>query len=154
MLRDLAILGPMTASDGTPTDCAITIHSVTDGDTVRLFRRWEVSRVPFPAGALVMDEIRELYDDPQRAPAGLAARLCYVDTPERGQPGYKEATADLAHWLMDNARDLRGLIYEHGGFDRLLVDLYAAGDVHNTASQWMLRYGNGGKGWLPYVRGQ
>jgi hypothetical protein len=140
--------------DGTPTDCTLTIYSVTDGDTVRMFRRWVASRLSYAVGdGLMLDEVQELYDDAAQAPTGVAARLCFVDTPERGQDGYKAATQDLADWLAAHAYGLRGLVYQHGGFDRMLVDIYAGGNIGDTASQFMLTLANNGAGWPPYIEG-
>lgn len=122
------------------TDWAIDrIVSVTDGDTVRLMRSRSLG---------VSDGLETLQRDAE--PKGVPIRLVNVDTPERAQPRHEEARADLRNWLLMNLPLLRVITYPGGGFDRLLGDIYANGDVGNTASQYMLR----DRGWLPYVRGK
>lgn len=138
------------------TDCALTLFSVTDGDTVRVLRRWVASRVTFSVGSgLLLDDVRELHDDPVRHPRGLPGRQVHVDTPERGQPGYKEATADYAAWFERYRGRIRAWVWDQGegGFSRLLIDPYVADDPDNTAARWMLTEANNGKGWPPYIEG-
>lgn len=128
------------------TDWAIDrVVSVTDGDTVRLVRSRSLG---------ISDGLETFQCDSE--PKGVAIRLVNLDTPERGEPGYTEARDDLDAWLSDPAwlaawrTDLRVITYPGGGFDRLLGDIYMAGDIGNTASQYMLRE----RGWLPYVKGK
>lgn len=123
------------------TDWAITtITKVTDGDSLRCFRR----RTTTLADGLQQD----VYDT-----SSVAIRLITLDTPERGQAGYTDARDDVLWWLSKHP-DVRIETWQGGGFDRLLGDVYDAADRTMTLSQWMLRYGNNGQGWLPYVRGQ
>lgn len=78
----------------------------------------------------------------------VSVRLVWLDSPERGQPGWAQARDDLTAWL-DAALAmgcLRVLIYDGGaGWDRLLGDfINAAGE---SASVHMMTE----KGWPPYV---
>lgn len=122
---------------------------VVDGDTVRIIRE-RVERVD------ALEQITRDVADPDNDGDvdGVSVRLVNLDTPERGEPGYSEAKADLAQWLTDHAATMRVRTYgATGGFDRLLGDFYVPGangvDI-DTASQWMMRE----RGWLPYVPGQ
>lgn len=126
-----------------------------DGDTARLLRRRvdAVLEETTDLGPLVMRDwrVREVEDDVTDFPGGLPGRLVNLDTPESGQPGYREAAADLAHFCDMNAGDLRCITYDQGGgFDRLLIDLYVieAGYGRYTATEWMLE-----RGWPPYLKG-
>lgn len=139
-----------------PIDAEMRVFSVTDGDTVRIFRRWREESLAQPcAPGLLMDEHREFYDDPVVFPRGVAARLVHLDTPEHAdRAAWDKARAELLTWLAHRTGRLRCIFTEEpGAFDRILVDIYTEGDRSDTASQWMLLYGNDGQGWLPYVRG-
>lgn len=103
-----------------------------DGDTVTLYR----SRI-----AMLGDERYLITDvEPQ------AVRLVWVDTPERGQPGYAQADADLDEWIGKRMGYLRVICYESAGWDRLLGDLIDAG-TGESASQYLMTV----KGWPAYV---
>lgn len=80
------------------------------------------------------------------APAEASIRLIRLDTPERGQPGYREATADARAWLLERTGRLRVEVLGAGGLGRLLGDIYTAGDRGDTLTQHMLRLG-----WEPWV---
>ena len=143
----------------TAIDAAITrLFSVTDGDTVRVFRRWREIDIGNPVTpGLLMDEIRDFYDDPVVSPRGVAIRLVHLDTPESrtDRPGWQRAKDDLTAWLTARDGHLRCVFTEEpGAFDRVLADIYTADNRADTASQWMLLHGNGGAGWPPYVKGQ
>lgn len=113
------------------------IVKVTDGDTLRLVR----SRI------IELDGNDYLLADANHR--GVPIRLTWVDTPERGQPGYTQARDDLITWTETiAAQPLRVICYESGGFDRLLGDLIDA-DGH-SASQWLMTE----RGWPPYVKGK
>ncbi len=128
----------MTAPVG--TDWAVDrVVTVTDGDTLRLIRRRTLT--------IDSDLACDVYD---ANPRGVPVRLVTVDTPERGQAGYADATRDVTAWLELHAGRVRVETWPGGGFDRLLGDLYVAGDRSDTLTQWMLR----DRGWLPYVRGE
>jgi endonuclease YncB( thermonuclease family) len=99
------------------------VPRITDGDTVRLVR----SRV------IELDGRRYRLTDAE--PTGVPIRLVWLDTPERGQPGYLQARDDLAHWIWDRA-DITVVCYESAGFDRLLGDLIDA--EGNSASQYLM----------------
>jgi len=143
---------------GTDWNRVIPVRGV-DGDTVRIRREqlaWTLLEECELGDTLVLQEwkLRVVADDPLEVPRGLAARLVNLDTPERGEPGYAEAGADLWAWLMEWAQQLRCVTYDTGGgFDRVLVDIYVlAADgrtVADSATQHMLR-----EGWAPYVPGQ
>lgn len=79
-------------------------------------------------------------------PAEASIRLIRLDTPERGQPGYREAKADAAAWLGERAGRLRVEVLGAGGLGRLLGDVYAAADRGDTLTQHMLRLG-----WDPWL---
>lgn len=120
------------------------VTKVVDGDTVRVHRSRKLA---------YLDGIEILARDATPdgvIPYGVPVRLVNLDTPERGEAGYEQAREDLREWLMENLPVLRVITYPGGGFDRLLGDIYVAGDIGNTATQHMLR----DKGWPPYVRGK
>ena len=150
-------------AQGTDWNLCELVRAV-DGDTARIRRAqltWRRTRDDEVGDSLrcerwIVDVIR---DDVEELPDGLAGRLVNLDTPERGEPGYREAAADLAAWCARAGHRLRCITYDQGGgFDRMLVDLYVIGEdgfaIAETASQWMLTQGNGGAGWPPYVRGK
>jgi len=112
-----------------------TVVSVTDGDTVRL-RRSRVIELDGRTYRITDEDVR-----------GVPIRLTWLDSPERGKPGYREAHDDLAAWI-DSRQGLRVICFESGGWDRIMGDLVDADG--ESASQWMMRE----KGWLPYVKGQ
>jgi len=121
-----------------------TVVSVTDGDTVRLRR------------SRVIELDGRTYRITDEDPRGVAVRLTWVDTPERGDAGYKQAHDELANWVRMHADGLgdglRVVCYESGGWDRLMGDLLDADG--NSASQWLMTEGNSGAGWPAYVRGK
>jgi endonuclease YncB( thermonuclease family) len=119
----------------------VAFVKVTDGDTLRLVRERTID--------FADDYVTVIRDRDEVK--GVPIRLVTLDTPERGQPGWGDAKADLTDWVFQHAHELMVTTYgETGGFDRYLGDLWVAGDRGNTASQHMLR----DKGWPPYVRGQ
>lgn len=133
----------------TPTDWEVEgVVRVVDGDTVRIIRE----QTEVIDG---LEQITRDVADPDNDGDvdGVSVRLVNLDTPERGEPGYSEAKADLASWLIAHAETMRVRTYgATGGFDRLLGDFYVPGpngDI-DSASQWMMRE----RGWLPYVKGQ
>lgn len=68
----------------------IGIEKVVDGDTVDLHLWRSTTLDAFDATISITSKgIRRL-------------RLLGIDTPERGQPGYKEARDYLANWLIEN----------------------------------------------------
>lgn len=114
------------------------VAKVTDGDTVKLIR----SRVMCIDGK----DFRVTDVEPE------SIRLVWVDTPERGKPGYKQATEDLAAWIKEHAdglgEGLRVVCYDSGGWDRVMGDLIDADGA--SASQWLMVE----RGWPPYVEGK
>lgn len=77
----------------------------------------------------------------------MSVRLVWVNTPERGKPGYRAACDELTEWL-DRAMamgTLRVYIYDGGaGWDRLLGDVVNARG--ESASQHMMIE----RGWPAY----
>jgi endonuclease YncB( thermonuclease family) len=119
------------------------IVKLTDGDTLRVRR----SRVVNLDGR----HFRQTDVKPDGTPGDVAIRLTWVDTPEKGQPGWAEARADLQAWLSTAVIDgLTVVCYAHGGFERLLGDLYDA--TGQSASEYLMTQGNGGAGWPPYEK--
>lgn len=116
-------------------DWACRPQSVTDGDTIRAHLQRELSVINGWALTVHSTDTR-----------GVPLRLTIIDTPERGQPGYQEAKADLTAWLSSHLGRLRCETYESGGWDRLLADIYVDGDRGNTATQHLMQLG-----WDPYV---
>jgi endonuclease YncB( thermonuclease family) len=111
------------------------IGKITDGDTLRIERT-----------RLVELDARRYWLTDETA---VAIRLVWVDTPERGDPQWAKAKADLTEWLSErwrhvDAGDMRVICYESAGWDRLLGDLLDADG--NSASQWLMIE----KGWPPY----
>lgn len=113
-------------------DYAVTRWRAVDGDTVDL----DVAR-PI--------EVAPGWSASVWNSAPYHVRLIILDTPERGQLRYREATTELAAWLAQHAH-LRVEVYGTAGWDRDLADIYVAGDRGNTATQAMLR-----AGWPVYV---
>jgi endonuclease YncB( thermonuclease family) len=131
----------MTATYEPGTDWAIdAVPRIVDGDTIRVIRSRIVGQTD--------DQLIVARD---RHRNGMAIRLVTLDTPERGEPCYTDARDDVARWLLEHAGRLRIETWPGGGFDRLLGDVYVAGDRADTLSQWMLRYGNRGQGWDAYT---
>jgi endonuclease YncB( thermonuclease family) len=107
-----------------------------DGDTLKVIR----SRIDF-----IGDHRFRIEDvDP------VSVRLVWVDTPERGQEGYREAAEDLSEWL-DRAwlmGPVTVIIYESAGWDRLLGNLIRADG--ESASQYLVME----QGWDIYEEGK
>ncbi len=120
------------------------VVSVTDGDTLRVVRSRPVE----------LDGHHYTLTD--RAPKGVAVRLAWVNTPERGKDGWHQARADLGDWIAERVlvssvdpRPFVGLhvvVLASGGWDRLLVDLRAASG--ESASQWLMTE----RGWPAYMK--
>lgn len=144
--------------NGTDWNRVIPVRG-TDGDTVRIRRQqleWELLTTCEVGDTLRMTEwkLRVVEDDEEELPNGVAGRLVNLDTPERGEPGYKEAAQTVWAWVLAHADDLRCITYDGGGgFDRILIDLYVLSadgrTVEDSASQYMLR-----QGWAPYLAGR
>ena len=136
-------------------------HRAVDGDTHRLWRTqvtWELeSERRAMRGTLTAKwQVQVIYDDPAKVPDGESCRLINLDTPEKKDTvPYRLATAEAWAWITGHADRLRCVsYYTGGGFDRLLVDLYVLGldgVIEETLTDWMLRHGNNGQGWAPYV---
>jgi hypothetical protein len=110
-----------------------------DGDTVTMWRTG-IKR-------LGDKRFRVTDEDPQ------GARLVWVDTPEKTDPGYAQADLDLDTWILERlraGRTLRAICYDGGaGWDRLLVDL--VDDAGESASEYLMRPKElGGCGWPMY----
>lgn len=117
----------------------VRVVRVVDGDTVDAHLRREVG---------VLDGWT------LTAARTVRLRLIHLDTPERGQDGYTEATEDLAEWLVsaESFTGLRALVADRRDpFGRYLADIYEADDRSATASEFMLRHANGEAGWPAYT---
>lgn len=121
--------------DGQDWDAELV--STTDGDTFRAILRRLVRRQVAPGW---WQDVQDYSAAPDGTPASVPMRLVIVDTPERGQPRFQEARADLMAWLIQNRAGLRVTTYESAGWDRLLADAWAW-DRGNTATQYMLGLG-------------
>lgn len=104
---------------------------VIDGDSVRVVR----SRV-----TQLGDDWFHVRD--ADGTNGVPIRLLWVDTPERGQPGYTAARDDLARWIADRAIPyahprITVVCHYRDAFGRILGDL--VDDLGESASQWMMR---------------
>ena len=119
------------------------VEKVTDGDSLRVIR----------------SRIMRLGDDDFRVTdlKTKPIRLVWVDTPERGEPGYADARDDVLEWVFDHGGNfygddeehpLRVVCYESAGWDRLLGDLIDADG--NSCSQWLMAE----RGWPAYVKGK
>lgn len=117
---------PVTGREWTVEEVVVTKTGARrgDGDTCWLIR----SRIDF-----IGDHRFRVEDvDP------VSIRLVWVDTPERGKPGYREATDDLSAWL-DRAwlmGPVTVIIYESAGWDRLLGNIIRADG--ESASQYLI----------------
>lgn len=109
------------------------VVSVTDGDTLRALR----SRV------VDMDGKRWRLSDAEEK--GIAIRLSWLDTPERGEVGWSAARTDLQTWITAHLVGLQVVIFGSAGWDRLLGDVQSLDG--ESASQWMMSE----RGWLPFT---
>jgi endonuclease YncB( thermonuclease family) len=114
---------------------------VVDGDSLRVVR----SRTAQLGDGWFNIRDHDIFD-------GVPIRLLWVNTPERGQPGYTEARADLQGWIAartapDAYPSLRVVVHYPDAFGRLLADLIDADG--NSASQWLMIE----RGWPPYKGG-
>jgi endonuclease YncB( thermonuclease family) len=118
-----------------------SIASVTDGDTLRVYR----SRiVELGDDWFRIQDVDPITGDPKSVPI----RLVWVDTPERGDhPGWEQARRDLVAWVDAHAlSDLRVVCYESGGWDRILGDLVDYDGA--SASIWLMKE----RGWPAYKK--
>ncbi len=126
----------MTTPQGTTWDVD-RIVKVIDGDSLHVLRS-TITKLG--------DDWYRIHDvaaDGTRRPVAL--RLAWVDTPERGKPGWAEAREDLFRWVDEISTDaLTAVCYESAGWDRILADLTDANG--NSASQWLMT----DRGWPPY----
>lgn len=99
------------------------VERVTDGDSVRLWRAREIE----------LDGRRYGLSDLDSVPI----RLVWLDTPERGEVGYREARDDVLAWLeRKRGAPLTVTCYESAGWDRLLGDVRA--DDGTSLSAWLM----------------
>lgn len=113
----------------------MTAPRAVDGDTVAGY----LTQLPRSVGYGLMQVI---YTGDDEGPEPRPVRLIIVDTPERGQPGWREAKLFAASWLASRSA-LMVDTYESGGWDRLMGDVYAADDRGDTLTQALLREGYG-----------
>jgi endonuclease YncB( thermonuclease family) len=118
-----------------------SVASVTDGDTLRVYR----SRiVELGDDWFRIQDVAPITGDPKSAPI----RLVWVDTPEKkDHAGWKRAKDDLATWIDERPQGLRVVCYESAGWDRILGDLLDYDG--NSASQWLMTE----RGWPAYKKG-
>lgn len=91
-------------------DYSVSVLRVIDGDTVDL-----------------------LVDLGFRLQATLRFRLLGVDTPERDEPGWSDASLFTATWLKERAGTLRARTYKADSFGRWLADVYAEASPTRSA---------------------
>jgi hypothetical protein len=142
--------------DGTDWNRVVPVRGV-DGDTMRILREqltWSLIEECELGDTQRLEDwrLRRLRDDPVELPDGLAGRVVNLDTPERGQAGYKAAALQAWAWILSQGERLRCITYDTGGgFDRILIDLYVLSadgrTVEDSLSQFMLR-----QGWPAYVK--
>ncbi len=125
------------------TTWCLTHPRAVDGDTIRGTLR----RTEYLAGGFAHDVYSARWVDGAWMPWTTSMRLIVVDTPERGEPGYVEASQDVARWLALHP-ELEVETYETAGWDRLLADVYPVGDRGGTLTQHLLQLG-----WPIYSRG-
>jgi endonuclease YncB( thermonuclease family) len=125
------------------------VHSITDGDTLRVSRRRTENLDDHSA--------HDIYDRPDVHPKGVSIRVITIDTPEKNEPGpWRHAKLDAETWVMTHIADgLQIMTWADGGFSRFLGDVYYIKDgVHHSLTEYMLTEGNNGEGWPIYQRGQ
>lgn len=107
----------------------VRVIRIIDGDTVDLLVRRDL-------GTLDAFTIQ--------AVGPIRVRLVHLDTPERGEEGFTEATNDLRYWLdIQSIIGLRVVTQGVDGFGRDLADIYSAANRAETATDYMVR----GHGW-------
>jgi endonuclease YncB( thermonuclease family) len=113
------------------------IVKVVDGDSLRVVR------------TRLIDLDGRHYQLTDADPNGVLLRLAWIDTPEKGRPGWAQARADLAVWCTTRTAPgpLAAVCYESAGWDRLLADLRDSTGA--SASQWLMA----DRGWPAYVDG-
>lgn len=114
----------------------LAVAHIVDGDTF---------------DALVQDpDVGEVDGWKLKAEKVIRIRLIHLDTPEKGDPGYREAGVDLALFLGQELgwSGLKVLAQvKKDSFGRYLSDVYSASDRSVTASDYMVREANNGHGW-------
>lgn len=107
-----------------------------DGDTLNAIRKTRM---------LLGDRWKWVIDDDF-----IPLRLAWVQVAERNDPDGPLGTSDLTEWINRKLPlgPLRVVCFGTAGWDRELVDLIAADG--ESASAWLMLYGNSGKGWPLY----
>ncbi len=125
-----------------PTTWRLSHPRAVDGDSLRghLAREEHIG-----SGFAALIFSASLQDDGSTVPATALLRLVIIDTPERGDPRWREARDEAAAWLAAHP-DLSVDTYESAGMDRLLADVYPTGRRGDTLTQHLLR-----AGWDPWV---
>lgn len=98
-----------------------------DGDTLNVVRR----------GVQRLGDKDWILEDPTHT----GIRLVWVDTPEKDEPGWAKATADLTKFILpyaklDGSYNMHLVTYGSAGWDRILGDLI--GDDGRSASQYLM----------------
>lgn len=123
----------------------VRLTKVVDGDTFDAVLR----RVLVDDAVLELNARSRLIERREHE-VDARVRLSRVDTPERGEAGYRDAAGDLADWLA-MVDDVVVCAYVVDTFDRLVSDVYPAADPGDTLSQYMLADGNRGAGWPAWI---
>lgn len=125
----------------------VRVIKVVDGDTFDAVLR----RVLVDEAVLVLDARSRLIEHREKE-VDARVRVSRVDTPERGEPGYRAAGADLAFWLGRHAGEaVEVRAYVDDTFDRLVSDIYPVADPSAGLTGYMLSAANGGAGWPAWV---
>lgn len=118
-------------------------------------KTWTVTRAVrvIDGDTVVLSVERVLDDDGERQAIerhyAMRVRLVTLDTPERGEVGWGEASRDVVEWLSGHGPgELSVETYGRESLGRFLGDVYVSTDRTATLSQWMLRE----RGWTPWVK--
>lgn len=101
-------------------DFSVFVHRVIDGDTADL---------DFDVGFYLRAVVR--------------VRVLGVDTPERGQAGWAEATAFTSQWLAARGGRLRATTTKTDSFGRWLADIYVPGPPVQHLATDLIAAGHG-----------
>lgn len=123
----------------------VTVTKVVDGDTFDGVLRRDLAETVLDCGR---DRFITTRHEEQ---VSARVRLSRVDTPERGSIGYLEARGDLAGWLAMVTWPVVVRAYLVDTFDRLVSDVYPAGDPGDTLTAYMLGDANRGAGWPAWI---
>lgn len=115
----------MTALQTPLTTAAVYVQRWIDGDTVDVRAQREFESWPGEHLTLARD---------------MRIRLAIIDTPERGQPGFREATAAAANWLPPGSIRT-AYLYNLDRSGRWVADILVYPTGTDTISSYLLRDG-------------